>query len=111
MCTAASELRSGEHARRLLGENAQPDRLQTMNDPMHAVLKLEPVNDGVFAVLNAHGQHLGNLKRVGAVWKFKAVGYTAMGAVEPGGGPLTHRHNAVFKRPDGADVSAVLLAG
>lgn len=63
-------------------------------------LRLRPVNDGVFSVLDAAGQHVGNLKRVGAVWKFKAVGTTAEGALEPGGGPLTHRHNAVFAQPD-----------
>jgi hypothetical protein len=78
---------------------------------MNVVLNLVPVNDGVFAVVDADGQHLGNLKRVGSVWKFKAVGYTTLGAVEPGGGPLTHRHNAVFARPDAADVSAGLLGG
>ena len=72
-------------------------------------LSLHPQNEGVFAVRDAQGQHVGNLKRTGAVWKFKAVGYTAWGAVEPGGGPLTHRHNAVFERPDAADVSAGLL--
>jgi hypothetical protein len=74
-------------------------------------LSLEPVNEGVYRVLDAQGQHLGNLKRIGAVWKFKAVGYTAKGEPEPGGGPLTHRHNAIFEQPDTARVSAVLLAG
>jgi hypothetical protein len=69
------------------------------------------VNEGVFAVLDAAGQQVGNLKRIGAVWKFKAVGYTATGAVEPGGGPLTARHNAVFAQADAAAVSAGLLAG
>jgi len=41
---------------------------------------------------------------VGAVRKFKAVGYDATGAVEPGGGPLTHQHNMVFAQPDAAEV-------
>ncbi|MBE0588230.1 MAG: hypothetical protein CVU36_13100 [Betaproteobacteria bacterium HGW-Betaproteobacteria-9] len=74
-------------------------------------LSLRPVNDGVFAVLNAQGLHVGNLKRIGAVWKFKAVGSTAQGETVPGGGPLTERHNTVFERPDEAEVSAGLLAG
>ena len=74
-------------------------------------LSLHPVNDGVFAVLDAAGQHVGNLKRIGAVWKFKAVGSTARGETVPGGGPLTERHNTVFDRPDAAEVSAGLLAG
>ena len=74
-------------------------------------LSLRPVNEGVFAVLDAAGQHVGYLKRIGAVWKFKAVGSTARGETVPGGGPLTERHNMVFERPDAAEVSAGLLAG
>lgn len=78
---------------------------------MNLPLSLKPVNEGVFAVLDAAGQHVGYLKRIGAVWKFKAVGYTISGEVEPGGGPLTAQHNIVFERPDAAEVSAGLLAG
>lgn len=73
-------------------------------------LSLRPLNDTVCAVFDALGQPVGNLKRIGAVWKFKAVGLTASGELEPGGGPLTHRHNAVFERLDAAEVSARLLA-
>jgi hypothetical protein len=73
-------------------------------------LNLSPVNEGVFAVLDAAGQPVGNLKRIGAVWKFKAVGITSLGELVPGGGPLTARHNTVFERPDAAEVSAGLLA-
>ena len=58
----------------------------------------------------ADGAHVGNLKRVGAMWKFKAVGYDETGAVEPGGGPLTEQHNMVFAQPDAAEVSARLGA-
>ena len=72
-------------------------------------LSLHPVNDGVFAVRDATGQPVGYLKRIGAVWKFKAVGHTAQGELVPGGGPLTQRHNTVFERPDAFDVSARLL--
>lgn len=74
-------------------------------------LSLHPVNEGVFAVRDATGQPVGNLKRIGVVWKFKAVGTTEQGETVPGGGPLTARHNAVFERPDAAQVSAGLLAG
>jgi len=74
-------------------------------------LSLRPLNDGVYSVFDVQGLHVGNLKRIGAVWKFKAVGTTPSGELEPGGGPLTHRHNLVFERPDAAEVSAGLLSG
>ena len=61
------------------------------------------------SVLLADGTHVGNLKQVGAVWKFKAVGYDPAGGVEPGGGPLTQQHNMVFAQPDATLVSAHLL--
>lgn len=73
---------------------------------------LQPLNDAACAVLDAQGQHVGNLKRIGAVWKFKAVGYTARGELVPGGGPLTERHNTVFADPlDAAEISAKLRPG
>jgi len=56
----------------------------------------------------ADGSHVGNLKRIGAVWKFKAIGYDAAGKVIPGGGPLTDRHNSAFAAPDALEVSAKL---
>ena len=68
-------------------------------------LSLRVVNADVFAVHAADGLHVGNLKRIGAVWKFKAIGYDTAGAVEPGGGPLTDRHNMVFNAPDAQEVS------
>jgi len=71
-------------------------------------LHLWPVNAGVFGVHGPDGQHVGNLKRVGSVWKFKAVGHDAAGQVEPGGGPLTGGHNTVFAEPDAAAVTAAL---
>lgn len=73
-------------------------------------LSLQSVNANVYSVHQTHGAHVGNLKRVGAVWKFKAIGYDAAGAIEPGGGPLTKRHNLVFAQPDATEVSAMLLA-
>ena len=72
-------------------------------------LSLSPVNEGVFAVLDAAGQHVGNLKRIGAVWKFKAVGTTAGGDLVPGGGPLTDRHNMGFDRLDTTEITHRLL--
>lgn len=71
-------------------------------------LKLLPWNAVVYRVVTDQGEHVGNLKRVGAVWKFKAIGYDAQGDVLPGGGPLTHRHNAIFDSLDEAEVNAGL---
>lgn len=71
-------------------------------------LTLTPVNADVHSVHRPDGTHVGNLKRIGAVWKFKAVGYDAAGSVIPGGGPLTGRHNTVFSAPDAAEVSRQL---
>ena len=59
-------------------------------------LQLQPLNDNVYAVVTPTGEHVGNLKRIGAIWKFKAIGYDAHGDVEPGGGPLTERHNLII---------------
>lgn len=69
------------------------------------------VNANVHSMHMAGGAHVGNLKRVGAVWKFKAVGYDDSGAVEPGGGPLTHLHNTLLSAPDVNEVNAKLGAG
>jgi hypothetical protein len=77
---------------------------------LSGALTLTPVNANVHSVQLADGEHVGNLKRIGTVWKFKAVGYDRTGAIEPGGGPLTHQHNTVFAQPDAAEVSARLLA-
>jgi hypothetical protein len=71
----------------------------------HPLLTLNPVNPDAYSVHTPDGQHVGNLKRVGAVWKFKAIGYDAAGQLVPGGGPLTERHNTAFAAPDAADVS------
>ena len=71
-------------------------------------LTLTPVNANVHSVHLPDGAHVGNLKRIGAVWKFKAVGYDASGHVIPGGGPLTERHNTAFSAPDAAVVSEKL---
>lgn len=71
-------------------------------------LTLQCVNANVYSVHAADSSHVGNLKRVGTVWKFKAIGYDAAGAVEPGGGPFTSCHNAEFAAPDADAVNAQL---
>ncbi len=68
-------------------------------------LELHPV---VCRVLTSAGLHVGNLKLIGGVWKFKAIGYDASGQIIPGGGPLTDRHNTPFAALDEAQVNAVL---
>lgn len=73
-------------------------------------LTLHPVNDQVVRVLDGQGQCVGNLKLIGPVWKFKALGQDADGHVIPGGGPLTDRHNMAFAVLDEAVVSAALQA-
>lgn len=76
---------------------------------MNPPLSLQPIEDRLFAVVDAQDQHVGNLKRIGSLWKFKALGHTAEGLVVPGGGPLTDRHNTVFDQADASVVNTVLL--
>jgi len=73
-----------------------------------SLLTLACVNTNVYSVHLADGSHVGNLKRIGALWKFKAVGYDEAGGVEPGGGPLTHLHNTVLSEPDARELNAKL---
>ncbi len=78
--------------------------------PLAGPLRLLAVNAGVVAVHTADGAHVGSLKQMGGVWKFKAMGYSAAGGMEPGHGPLTEQHNMQFATPDATEVSARLLA-
>jgi hypothetical protein len=71
-------------------------------------LALASEQAGLCRVLDAQGLHVGNLKLIGAVWKFKAIGYGAGGELIPGGGTLTERHNARFDKLDAAEINAVL---
>jgi len=71
-------------------------------------LQLHPVSAGICQVHTSDGLHVGNLKLIGDVWKFKAIGYDADGQVIPGGGPLTERHNTVFAALDQAEISRIL---
>ena len=74
-------------------------------------LTLLPFSEGVMRVRSADGLPVGNFKRIGAVWKFKAVGVDASGALEPGGGPLTLAHNTVCEKPDAALLSVPMGSG
>ena len=71
-------------------------------------LTLSRSNDYVYRVISEQGEHVGNLKFINGVWKFKAIGYDPNGDVIPGGGPLTDRHNATFAALDAALNSATL---
>ena len=77
--------------------------------PLAGPLQLLPINAAVVSVHTADGAHVGSLKLVGGVWKFKAMGYDAAGRMEPGHGPLTEQHNMAFAALDAAEVSARLL--
>lgn len=81
-----------------------------MTTPPHLDLCLRPTHTGVFSVHQADGLHVGNLKRIGAIWKFKAVGYDDTGGVEPGGGPFTLQHNTVLVAPNATELNAALSA-
>lgn len=69
---------------------------------------VSPINASACALLDAQGLHVGNLKRINGLWKFKAIGYDTQGLVTPGGGPLTDRHNVVLSQLDDAALSAAL---
>ncbi len=71
-------------------------------------LCLVRLNEQVWRVVTGQGEHVGNLKRIGVIWKFKAIGYDEQGDVIPGGGPLTQRHNLTFTNVDEAEVNARL---
>ena len=71
-------------------------------------LELRPINVEAVGIYTDQGELVGNLKRIGAVWKFKAIGVDADGQLVPGGGPLTERHNTAFQTADAAEVNAVL---
>ncbi len=74
-------------------------------------LTLSRINARVYRVLTDQGVHVGNLKFINGAWKFKAIGYDQDGAVIPGGGPLTDRHNTTFGALDEALINAKLAPG
>ena len=69
--------------------------------------KLQPESPGICRVLTDAGLHVGNLKLIGGVWKFKAIGYEEAGRVVPGGGPLTEKHNTAFALLDESEINLV----
>ena len=71
-------------------------------------LTLTSLSDDAYRIMTHQGEHVGNLKFINGVWKFKAIGYDPNGDVIPGGGPLTDRHNATFAALDEALISATL---
>ena len=71
-------------------------------------LTLSRLNDRVYRVLVDQDAHVGNLKLINGIWKFKAIGYEQNGDVIPGGGPLTEPHNTAFDTLDEALISAKL---
>jgi len=77
-------------------------------DVLPNLLKLQLQNAAICCVRTNAGLHVGNLKQIGNVWKFKAIGYDPSGQVIPGGGPLTDRHNIAFATLDEAEVNRVL---
>ena len=71
-------------------------------------LTLSRSNEHVYRVLVDQGEHVGNLKFINGIWKFKAIGYEQNGDVIPGGGPLTKLHNTAFDTLDEALINAGL---
>ena len=82
-------------------------QLENGDNTLHK-LTLSRFNDRVYRVLADQNEHVGNLKFINGVWKFKAIGYEKDGAVIPGGGPLTDRHNTTFGALDEALLNAKL---
>jgi len=72
---------------------------------------VDPVNASVARLLDSRGLHVGNLKLINGLWKFKAIGYDVDGSVIPGGGPLTDQHNTVLARLDASSLSVLAPVG
>ena len=73
-------------------------------------MHIQKINEGVCALHDPAGLHVGNFKWVNGQWKFKAVGYDESGAVMPGHGPLTDQHNLSFAELNAAHICAQLTA-
>ena len=72
-------------------------------------LTISRQGDLACSVFDEQGRHVGNLKLINAVWKFKAIGYDEHSRIVPGGGPLTYRHNTLFASLNIDDINAGLL--
>lgn len=75
---------------------------------MQQSFQLQAQSPGIYRLLADSGLHVGNLKLIGGVWKFKAIGYAANGQVVPGGGQLTDRHNTTFASLDIDEINRML---
>lgn len=71
-------------------------------------LTLHQLNAGIHQVHAQGGEHVGNLKWIGGVWKFKAIGCDSNSDVIPGGGPFTDSHNVTFATLDLDLINATL---
>ena len=67
------------------------------------------INEGVYALHDLTGQHVGFFKWIQHQWKFKAVGYGPASQVIPGGGPLTDQHNTTMAQLDEAQIRAAFF--
>lgn len=72
-------------------------------------LTISKINDNAYRVQDEVSNHVGNLKFIAGLWKFKAIGYDAWGDVIPGGGPLTDRHNTTFTSLNVDEINIGLL--
>lgn len=72
-------------------------------------LTLSKLNNSVYRVLADQSLHVGNLKFINGLWKFKAIGYERNGDIIPGWGPLTELHNTTFATLDVASINAKLV--
>ena len=67
-------------------------------------MRIEKINEGVCALYDPTGLHVGHFKWIQGQWKFKAVGYGPHKQLLPGGGPLTTRHNSTFAQLDETEI-------
>ncbi|OOG37187.1 hypothetical protein [Polaromonas sp. A23] len=72
-------------------------------------LTFKKLNEQVVSVHLDSDELVGQLKLIGGVWKFKAIGYAADGHMVPGGGLLTNHHNMTFTAQDAAVINAGLM--
>jgi hypothetical protein len=81
---------------------AEDDGAAVSTAPAPIGLTLARINQRLHRVLTPRGAHVGNLQYSSGQWKFKAIGYDSEGAILPGWGPLTDRHNTLFAAPEEA---------
>jgi hypothetical protein len=69
-------------------------------------MHIQKINEGVCALYDDAGLHVGQFKWIQGQWKFKAIGYGPHDQVVPGGGPLSERHNMTFAQLDESEIRA-----